>query len=332
MGGIFPERLEVWKVDTKKGPEETFNVTSELWAVAASSAGESLFGITKDGTLYKWQKGQKEPVASLDGFWPIATGIQYSDDGKRLQLYSNHTYDLENIIEFDKINNVLELDSQKYTLTNVFQYPYNSKKGFARKTAISLDKTLAALHYYDSRSISLVDADTGKFFRNIPVKTKFDYFDFSPDGKHLIVHRMLDGSVKVLDISNGNVLQEFTLDESDYTKEVRLSGDKSTALVWDYYTIKAVQTNTFESIHDQAIPYFIVETGISVDGTKAAILTGEGKLLIWDITTNSLLPEYDLKQKDYQYLMRSHMVFTPDNTQLTLTTRDGLIRLFNIAP
>jgi len=339
MGGTYPEQLEVWNVDSEKGPDEIFPVTSKLWAVAASSRGESLFGITKDGTLYKWLSGQKEPVANRDGFWPIATDVKYSDDRQTLQLFSNGLDDLSAIRGDHNNKNVLMFDPQTFQFVGVYQYPYilrgNNGDSFPNLTAISPDSSLAALYFYNSNNITLVDGVTGKLIRKILSKIEYEYIDFTADGKHLIAYDMPDGPIRILDIESGKVLQELPLkDVSENPKMIRLSGDKATVLVWSTAgdTIRAIQTNTFEPIHDQTIPKSILETGMAFDGTKAAFLTDEGKLLIWDIPTNSLLPEYDLKLKKYKDLKGARLVFSPDNTQLTITTPDGLIRLLDIAP
>ncbi len=89
MAGTEPTELEVWKVDTIDSPEQTFRTPGKLWSVAVTSNGASSFGIDEDGTMYKWQSGQSEPVSTRKGFWPLGTGLEFTEDGQTLRLFTN---------------------------------------------------------------------------------------------------------------------------------------------------------------------------------------------------------------------------------------------------
>jgi WD40 repeat protein len=116
---------------------------------------------------------------------------------------------------------------------------------------------------------------------------------------------------------------------------MRLSGDKATMILagWDGY-LKAYKTDTFELIQSMDKAASVLSFAISNDGRKVAYLTWDGKLIIWDVIANTLSTAYELNGK-YDFLASvssPQLVFSPDNQQLGLSTQDGIIRVFDIAP
>jgi WD40 repeat protein len=73
---------------------------------------------------------------------------------------------------------------------------------------------------------------------------------------------------------------------------------------------------------------------ISKDGSRIAYLTWDGKLGLWDIPSNTLLPEFELDGYTDFFMSDSNpqLAFSPDNQQLALSTPDGLLRVFSVAP
>jgi len=98
--------------------------------------------------------------------------------------------------------------------------------------------------------------------------------------------------------------------------------------------LKAYKTDTLELIQALDESVWTYWFAISEDGSRVAYLTFDGKLGLWDIPSNTLLPEYELSGYT-DFLMTSstpQLAFSPDNRQLALTTPDGFIRVFDIAP
>jgi WD40 repeat protein len=337
IAGENPPELEVWTVDTLKGPEQKFSVPSELWNVAASSDGKSFFGITKEGILYKFQSGLNEPVVIKDGFWPLGTDLEYTEDGQRLRLFIESTFTAD--------NNVYEIDPLDGALLEIKPNPYvlkEMKREYPYAIAISPDKSLMAIVYpvWVDKEIRLFDLSTGKYLRQIKVKEDLEYLDFMPDGKSLITFAPPDFPIRVLDLDSGKVLREFpvTTEFEQGFDEMRLSGDKSVMVLsgWenDAITYKVYRTDTLEPIAELETSNAPYSFAVSQDGTRVAIFHEDGKLQIWDIPTDTLYPEYNLNDyRSLDNLLRlPYLAFSPDGSQLALSTPDGIIRVFNIAP
>jgi WD40 repeat protein len=334
MAGTKPSQIEVWKVDTLKDPEQIFRAPGNLWSVAVTSNGESSFGIDADGTLYKWQSGQTDPVATKQGFWPIGTGVEFTEDGRALRLFTDETSTVNNrVFEFDPTNgDLIDIIPNPYVLDDM-------KDSYPQSIAISPDKSLMAVTYpvYINKDIRLFDYKTGKFIRKIPSKTSLDNIDFTSDGKSLIGYGLPDGPVQVIDLKSGKVVKKFpvTSEFENGVSEMRLSGDKATMVLagWDGY-LRAYKTDTFELIQSLDKAASVLSFAISNDGRKVAYLTWDGKLIIWDVIANTLSTAYELKG-NYDFLASvssPQLAFSPDNQQLGLSTQDGIIRVFDIAP
>jgi len=330
MGGTNPTQLENWSVDTTESPQGTFPVESQLWSVAAASDGETFFGIARNGVMYKWQKGKAEPVMSRDGFWPVATGLEYSTDGQYLRLFTNNTSTINNeVFEFDPLDGKVK---------GIYPNPYvleEMKDIYPHSIAISPDRTLMAIVYFgDDKDIRLYDLANGKFIRKIPSKIGLDYIDFTPDGKSLIAYSLPDTPIQVLNLDTGKVLKKYPVDGEieGGVAEIRLSGDKSTLLLSGWGgNLKAYNTDTFELIGALDESTSAYSFAISNDGSLVAILTWDGVLKLWDIKSNTILSEYDLGLA-IPGIDPSSLAFSPDNRHLALATWDGLIRLFDVAP
>ena len=318
MAGTEPTELEVWKVDTIKAPEQTFRTPNKLWSVAVTSDGKSSFGIDEKGTLFKWQSGQPEPVVTREGFWPLGTGIEFTDDGQTLRLFTNETTTIN--------NEVFEFDPNSGDLKAISPNPYvleEMKDEYPQAIALSPDKTLMAVIYnlWVDDDIRLFDYSTGKFLKKIPSKMDFDNVDFTPDGQALIGYGLPDGPVQVIDLDSGKVLEKFPVEaefENGVT-EMRLSGDKATMILagGDGY-LKAYKTDTFELIQAMDESVWTYWFAISNDGSRVAYLTFDGKLGLWDIPSNTLLPEFELS--GYTDFLMSYsnpqLVFSPDNSAI----------------
>ncbi len=341
MAGTNPAQLEVWKVDTIKAPEEIFNAPKKLWSVAVTSDGKSSFGVDVDGTLYKWQSGQSEPVASRKGFWPLGTGIEFADDGQTLRLFTG-VFATEKIATSEDYD-VFEFESKNGDLKGRIPNPYfleeMKKDVYPQSIALSPDKTLMAVIYdfWIDDDIRLFDYTTGKLIKKIKTKIDFDNIDFTPDGKSLVGYGRLNNPIQVIDLNSGKVLNKFPVDtefEND-VDEMRLSGDKATMVLasGDGY-LKAYKTDTFELIQAMDESASAWSFTISNDGSRVAYLTWDGKIGLWDIPSNTLLSEYELS--GYPDLTMTYsfpsLAFSPDNKQLALSTPDGIIRVFDVAP
>lgn len=328
-----PAALEVWQVDAIDSPEQTFSAPAELWTVATTSDGSASYGIAQDGTLYKWESGQPDPVASRAGFWPIATGLEYADDGQTLRLFTDDVFTID--------NEVFELDPLDGSLKQIRPNPYvlpEMKDEYPQALAVSPDGSSLALVYpvWVDRQIRLFDWTTGKFLRTIPTSNDLENLDFTPDGS-LITYSLPDGPVQVLDVDDGRVLHELSTDglfESGVA-EMRLSGDRSTMFLAGWGgELSAYNTETFDPIQtldDSALAFAFA---VSPDGTRAAVLGWDGALRIWDVPTNEIHSAFDLGYGSAidPVVKPPHMAFSPDGRQLALTTWDGLIRVFDIAP
>jgi WD40 repeat protein len=284
--------------------------------------------------LYKWQKGQPDSVVTRKGFWPIGTGVEFTEDGQTLRLFTNRMTTIN--------NRVFEFDIKNGDLKDIIPNPYvlkDMKDEYPQSLALSPDRSLMAVVYnpYADKAIRLFDNVTGKFIRKIPSKIGFDTIDFMPDGKSLIGYGLPEKPVQVIDLNTGKVLKKFQVagEITDGVVEMRLSGDKSTMVLAGYGgQLKLYNTDTFELIQslDDSVKAF--SYAISYDGSRIAILTDDGKLKLWDIPSNTLLPEYngELHVNFYNSFIPPHLAFSPDNKQLALSTMDGLIRVFDIAP
>jgi WD40 repeat protein len=344
MGGETPPELELWAVDAVKGPEQTFPVSSPVWSVASSSNGENLYGITDEGALFKWINGQPDPVASRDGFWRNLEDLQFSEDGKKLLLFTNYGQSTRLYWQID-----VDVDTgDVQTISPSPLHPGDLSGEIVSAVAISPDKSIGAyVPVVDLNSIQLFDPVTGGKRRVLNMDFTVIQVDFTADGKSMVVSGYDDGPIlKIVDVGNGYPTKEFPVEDEfpEGMDEMRFSGDKSVMVLEggsDGYTQKlmAYNTDTFELLGELELDnvYFLT-VGVSNDGGKVAIVTQDGKLLIWDVPANKLLPEYDLRnfygddRLDTVFSLDSKLAFSPDDSQLALSTNEGVIRVFDIAP
>ena len=278
--------------------------------------------------------GNQIPWFQEKGFGLLGYGLEFTEDGQTLRLFPNVTTTVN--------NEVFEYDPNNGDFKGIFPNPYvleDMKDEYPQAIALSPDKTLMAVIYnlWVDDDIRLFDYTTGKFLRKITSKEDFDYIDFTPDGKSLIGYGLPDGPVQIVDLNSGKVVKKFpiTAEFENGVTEMRLSGDKATMILvgGDGY-LKAYKTDTFELIQALDESVWTYWFAISNDGSRVAYLTFDGKLGLWDIPSNTLVPEFELS--GYTDFLMSYsnpqLAFSPDNQQLALTTPDGLIRVFDIAP
>lgn len=336
MAGIEPYQLEIWKVDTLKEPEESFDIPGRVWTVAVASGGEFAYGITDDGVLGMWQRGQEEPIHTVSGFLPIAFRIEYLEDGSGLRFYTENEVKAFEFIPAD--GKLIRLDSAPY-----FQKEMKDK--VIDNIAFTLDKSLMAVTYLSSydKDIRLFDLENGKFLRKIPSNIPLDFLDFTPDGKSLVVYGYSDGPIiRNIDLESGKILSHVPVNEKHggYSVEVLLSSDKSTMAVLGQMGVMDIyDTETFEILQSLELDInqeFISDFTFTHDGSQMAIFsannsTGDLLLNLWDLQSNEMIPAGDFNA----YLLGAGpktMVFSPDDSQLAVATEHGQILLFDMAP
>ena len=325
MGATNPAQLEVWAIDTIKAPQQTFAVTTPLWAVAVSSGGQTIYGISNDGNLSMWKSGHPGPIHQQRGFLPVASRLAYSEDGTGLQLS----------IANDQI---YEITSQDGRLKDIHPNPdilaeMNGK--IPVSTTISADKKLLAVLYFstDDYAIRLFDLTTGKFIRKIPSKNWLESIEFAPDGLSIIAFSR-NHPVQVLDIKTGKVLKEIAIHASLGTSlsEIRVSRDKSTLVLFgETGAIEIYRTASMELIQSLDAGPEIWSIGISDDGSLLAYYSLDGTLNSWNVTNGSPLPpiKLDLPKNVAE---TTSLAFSPDNHTLAFATWDGVIRMYAVAP
>jgi WD40 repeat protein len=329
MGGTNPSQLEVWAVETVKAPQQTFPATRPLWAVAAASDGLTFYGISNDGSLSMWKSGTANPIHQVQGFLPIAGRLGFALDGLGLKLYTG---------DYLGSNEIFELNPQDGSLKSIYSDPDvldEMKKKTPVSIAISPDKSLSAVIYYslDDYAIRLFDLTTGKFLRKIPSKHQLETVDFSPDGKTLLTYGRKH-PVQVLDLENGKVLQEIPISEKlgGNLSAMRLSRDRSTMVLFgETGVIEIYRTGTFELLQSLEGAPNIWSVAISDDGSLLAYYTLAGILNTWDIASNTLLTPIDLGLPVTD-IQTPGLAFSPDNRSLAISTWDGIIRIYNVAP
>lgn len=325
MGGTNPAQLEVWAIDTVKAPQQTFALTTPLWAVAVSSGGQTVYGISNDGSLSMWKSGNPVSTYQQPGFLPIASRLAYSEDGTGLQLS----------IANDAI---FEIDPQDGRLKNIHSNPnilaeMNGKVPF--RTTISADKKLLAVLYFstDDHAIRLFDLATGKLIRKIPSKNWLESIEFAPDGLSIIAFSR-NNPIQVLDIETGKVLKEIAINARLGTSlsEIRVSRDKSTLVLFGetgvieiYRTAPLQLLRTLDSGPDSW------SMAISDDGSLLAYYGLDDTLNIWDVSNGNLLPPLKLNLPQ-NLTETTSLAFSPDNLTLAFATWDGVIRMYTVAP
>ena len=327
MGATNPVQLEVWAIDTVKAPQQTFALTTPLWAVAISSKGErqTIYGISTDGNLSMWESANPDPVHQQHGFLPVASQLAYSEDGTGLQLSTAN-------------DNIYEIDPQDGRLKNIHLNPdileaMNGK--IPVSTTISEDKKLLAVLYFstDDHAIRLFDLTTGKFIRKIPSKNWLESIEFAPDGLSIFAFSR-NKPVQVLDIKNGKVLKEIAINKSlgDTLTEMHISRDKSTLVFFgETGVIEIYRTAPLQLLKTLDSGPNCWSMAISDDGTLLAYYGLDGTLNIWDVTNGNLLPPLKLDLPE-NVAETTSLAFSPDNHTLAFATWDGVIRMLTVAP
>jgi WD40 repeat protein len=304
--------------------------------VAVTSGGEFAYGIADDGTLAMWQRGQAEPIHTVNGFLPIAFRLEYLDDGSGLRFYTEYEQKAFELIPAD--GNLIRLDSAPY-------YQKEMKDKVIYKIAFSSDKSLMAVTYLNSydKDIRLFDLANGKFLRKIPSNIMADFLDFTPDGKSLVVYGFTNKPIiREIDLDTGKVLKNVPINEKHggYALEVLLSGDKSTMAVLGQMGVMDIyDTETFDIVQSLELDInqeFISNFTFTHDGSRMAIFTADnstGKLLLklWDLQSNEMIPAGEFNS-DLLGAGPKAMVFSPDDSQLAVATEHGQILLFDMTP
>ena len=325
MGGTNPAQLEAWAVETVEAPQATFPVARPLWAVAASSGGQTFYGISNDGKLNMWKSGETSPVHQQSGFLPVASRLDFSEDGLSLELTTAN-------------NDIYEIDLQDGKLQNIHPNPniLEEMKGEVPVSiAVSADKSLLAVVYFslDDYAIRLFDLTSGKFIRKIPSKHRLNLVEFSPDGLSLFTQAPKH-PVQVLDIESGEVLNEIPIDDAlgEYLFEMRLSRDKSTlALFGELGVVEIYSTETLEVLQALEVDPNTWSIALSDDGSLLAYYSVDGTIGCWDIANNILLPPLEFGPPTSAVEIPG-LAFSPDNRSLALSTWDGVIRIYNVTP
>ena len=325
MSGTKPAQLEVWAIDTVKGPQQTIALTTPLWTVAVASGGQTIYGISTDGNLSLWKNGNPDTIHQQRGFLPVASHLAYSEDGTGLQLSIAN-------------DDIYEIDPQDGHLKNIHPNPdilgaMNGKIPIS--TTISADKKLLAVLYFstDDHAIRLFDLTTGKFIRNIPSKNWLESIEFAPDGLSIFAFSR-NKPVQVLDIETGKVLKEIAINPILGTSlsEIRVSRDKSTlVLVGETGFSEIYHTAPLQLLRKLDSGPDFWSMAISDDGSLLAFYGLDGSLNIWDVTTGNLLPPLKLDLSG-NVAETTSLAFSPDNHTLAFGTWDGVIRMYAVAP
>ena len=325
MGATKPAQLEVWAIDTVKAPQQTFALTTPLWAAAVASGGQTIYGISTDGSLSLWKSGNPDPIHQVRGFLPTASRLAYSEDGTGLQLSAAE----------DKI---YEIDPQDGRLKNIHPNPDILKAMNGKipiSTTISADKKLLAVLYFSTgdHAIRLFDLVTGKFIRNIPSKNWLESIEFAPDG-HSIFAFSRNKPVQVLDVENGKVLKEIAINKNlgNTLTEMLISRDKSTLVFFgETGVIEIYRTAPLQLLKTLDSGPNSWSMAISDDGSLLAYYGLDGTLNIWDVSKDSLLPPLKLDLTG-NVTETTSLTFSPDNHTLAFGTWDGVIRMYAVAP
>lgn len=329
MSGIEPLQVEIWAAETIKAPAQTFPVPQRVWALAVASGGQTVYGITSAGSLAKWTSGSPEPSHQVEGFFPVASRLAFTEDSQGLKLYPG---------DYTSSNEIYEIDAQTGAFQSISPNPelLEEMKGKVPVSlALSADKKLSAVLYFslDDYAIRLFDLTTGKFLRKIPSKHRLETLDFSPDGLSLLTLGVKD-PIQKLDLETGQVLAEIPVSAAlgSNQTEMRLSRDKSTlAVLGETGAIEIYRTDTLELLQSLEGDPNLRLVALADDGSLLAYYTYEGLLTTWDLTNNRVLTPVQVDLLD-PGLQNPGLAFSPDNRLLALSTWDGLIRLYNVAP
>lgn len=329
MSGIDPLQVEIWAAETIKAPAQTFPVAQRVWALAVASGGQTVYGITSAGSLAKWISGSPEPSQQVQGFLPVASRLAFTEDGQGLKLSPG---------DYTGSNEIYTLNLQDGTLQGISPNPdvLDEMKGKVPVSiTISPDKKLSAVVYFslDDYAIRLFDLTTGKFLRKIPSKHKLETIAFSPDGQSLLTFGRKQ-PIQKLDLETGKVLAEIPVSAKlgGQLVEMYLSRDKSTlALLGESGAIEIYRADTLELRQSLEGDPNLGWLTLADDGSLLAYYTYAGQLHTWDLTNPHPLAPVQLDLPDLG-LQNPGLAFSPDNRLLALSSWDGLIRLYNVAP
>jgi WD40 repeat protein len=325
VGSINPPRLEVWPAESTQGPRSTFEVERPLWAVAGTSGGKTLYGISEDGNLYLWHSDLPQPVHTLAGFYPTPGALAYTADDLALQFTLRNQQEIFSLSPED--GSILGFSpNPEFPAANPDQTPISAD--------ISPDQLTLAVLYWDEAQFELYDQSSGKLLRKVPAEFTLDEIAFTPDGLGMFVIGY-DHPLQVLDIRDGTVLAEIDTLESlgNRIYGMRLSGDRSTLVLFgETGVIEVYDASTLELLQAiDAIEIDPFQAALSNDGSLLAFVQIDGQLGLLDLRTGTKLYLVPLEISDYA-LYETRLAFSLDGRELAVAFPSGQVSLYSIAP
>ncbi|WP_293334466.1 WD40 repeat domain-containing protein [Microcoleus sp. CAWBG58] len=196
---------------------------------------------------------------------------------------------------------------------------------------LSPNLQLLATWYSDSKTINLLDVETGTVKTTLTLDSRYTYpIAFSPNGKLLANVNVSDKIIKLWDVETGTLVSIFTgpsvgcssgIDSVAFSPNGRFFASASeyeTIKLWNIKTGTVITTFTGHSS-------YVYSVAFSPNGQLLASGSRDGTIKLWDIETGTLITTFT-GHSSYVY----SVAFSPNGKLLASGSQDRTIKLWDV--
>lgn len=354
--GEFDTTVRFWDAATGALLQTLFGHASQVVSVAYSPDGSYLASGSEDGTVKLWESATGREALTLGGHTSGVMGVAFSPNGDRLYSAGRdgtaRIWDISPAAGRDGLNLVGHSDrlfgvayhpdgTQVATwswdgsanvwdaVTGAMVQSFSHENAFTGNPSYSPDgKQLAII---DGGGATVFDAHSGERLYALPALAgEAIEVLFSPDGSRLAL-AATDGTVRIHDSANGNLLFEFTTSDGAgdiHSVQIAFSPDgkqlgtarEDGASLWDATTGRQLLSFTGhgEGVRVSGITF-------SPDGKWVATAGNDASVQVWEAATGDVI-----------YTLTGHtgpafgVAFSPDGRTVASSSVDRTIKVWRL--
>lgn len=214
--GFFKDdknNLKVWDVTSGEIIQNFENHTGLVKSVAFLLDGNTIISATDTNKIEQWDIISGEVIRRFNQNYSFNNPIAISPDGKMI-AYEDGLWDTT--LKICNLENGKELLSIKVHSASIQSISFSPDSKTVITSAGNFDNTQ-----------KLWDIETGKKILTFSTYDNSAIVNFNPNGKSALLGDIHDGSIKLLDISNGSVINIFDYQIRDSSRNINFENDRT---------------------------------------------------------------------------------------------------------